>query len=200
MSIITQRSCLADSVLLLFALVILSIPAYSQPSVNTDENQSVFEKMKDKDTPLPPIPEMDSNSSKEDQSFTLPEVWCTDIDDELTRSTCWEAYRASLDYYKIGFQHRKKVFWWQHFSSRIIFFVVLTLVAIGVYFAWIQFKFDLGAGESSSKTGAAKESSVELSSSGIKVSSPVLGVIILTLSLAFFYLYLVYVFPIAEIF
>lgn len=55
---------------------------------------------------------------------------------------------------------------------------------------------DAGAG----KTGDAKEHSVELSTSGIKVSSPVLGVIILALSLAFFYLYLVYVYPIKEIF
>ncbi len=35
---------------------------------------------------------------------------------------------------------------------------------------------------------------------GIKVSSPILGVIILVISLLFFYLYLVYVYPITEIF
>jgi hypothetical protein len=40
----------------------------------------------------------------------------------------------------------------------------------------------------------------EASAKGIKVSSPVLGVIILVISLAFFYLYLVYVYPISEIF
>jgi hypothetical protein len=36
--------------------------------------------------------------------------------------------------------------------------------------------------------------------SGIKVSSPVLGVVILVISLAFFYFYLVYVYPIENIF
>jgi hypothetical protein len=37
---------------------------------------------------------------------------------------------------------------------------------------------------------------IEVSASGAKVSTPVIGVIILTLSLAFFYLYLKFVFPI----
>jgi hypothetical protein len=40
---------------------------------------------------------------------------------------------------------------------------------------------------------------LDLSTAGLKVSSPVLGVIILVISLAFFYLYLVYVYPISEI-
>jgi len=40
---------------------------------------------------------------------------------------------------------------------------------------------------------------LELGQTGLKVSSPVLGVIILVISLAFFYLYLVYVYPIGEL-
>jgi hypothetical protein len=40
--------------------------------------------------------------------------------------------------------------------------------------------------------------SLELSTTGLKVSSPVLGVVILALSLGFFYLYLVYAYPIQE--
>ena len=42
--------------------------------------------------------------------------------------------------------------------------------------------------------------SFSASATGISVSSPVLGVIILVISLAFFYLYLVYVYPISELF
>jgi hypothetical protein len=40
---------------------------------------------------------------------------------------------------------------------------------------------------------------IDLSTSSVKVSSPVLGVIILVISLAFFCLYLVYVYPISEV-
>ena len=143
-----------------------------------------------------PLPAQGGNQSKEGESPTFTEIWCSDIDDEPTRESCWESYRSSFNYYKTGHVHRTQVFAWQYLSARIIFFVVLTLVAIGIYFAWVQFKLDI----SSTSKGGEKEHTVELSTSGVKVSSPVLGVIILVLSLAFFYLYLVFVYPIAEIF
>jgi hypothetical protein len=40
------------------------------------------------------------------------------------------------------------------------------------------------------------ETDIDINPKGIKISSPVLGVIILTISLAFFYLYLKSVYPI----
>ena len=86
--------------------------------------------------------------------------------------------------------HQLKVFRWQLFSAKLIFGVVLVLVAAGIYFAAVQFHHGLRSG----KQEAATE--LEASAAGIKISSPVLGVIILTLSLAFFYLYLVHVYPI----
>jgi hypothetical protein len=49
-------------------------------------------------------------------------------------------------------------------------------------------------------TTVQEPTELEISKSGVKVSSPILGVIILVISLAFFYLYLVYVYPIEEIF
>lgn len=105
------------------------------------------------------------------------------------------AFKAYYDYRVHGFDHRKNVFAWQLLSSKIIFALVLTLVFLGVYFSWLQFHAGL-------KPGVKDDSptTVELGTSGIKVSSPILGVIILTLSLAFFYLYLVNVYPIEEIF
>jgi hypothetical protein len=48
--------------------------------------------------------------------------------------------------------------------------------------------------------GEAEETEFSLSLSDVKVRSPVLGVIILTISLAFFYLYLVHVYPIRNVF
>jgi len=88
-------------------------------------------------------------------------------------------------------RHQRRVFQWQLFSSKIIFVIVLVLVAAGIYFAAVQFHHGLRSG----RTGT-DSTEIEASLKGIKVSSPVLGVIILTLSLAFFYLYLVYVYPI----
>lgn len=100
----------------------------------------------------------------------------------------------ALGYYEnltVGLAHRQKVFAWQYTSSLIIFFVVIGIVLIGLYFSWMQFH--------AAKDGQVGETTVEASKEGFKLSSPVLGVIILVLSLAFFYLYLVHVYPISEI-
>lgn len=47
---------------------------------------------------------------------------------------------------------------------------------------------------------AGLKTDLEASIGNVKVSSPVLGVVILLLSLMFFYVYLVYVYPIQETF
>ena len=130
----------------------------------------------------------------------LPEIWCGDIDDEPTRTTCWEAYRASLQYYSAGLVRRGRVFEWQHMSTIVIFFVVIGLVLVSVYFAWIQFRRALESRADESGGEKSVGTTVELTTSGVKVSSPVLGVIILALALGFFYLYLVFVYRVQEIF
>ena len=123
---------------------------------------------------------------------------------ESTDPRTSELYEKALqDYYSYrstGMQHRQAVFKWQLFSAKLIFAIALVLVASGVIFAAIQFR--IGIQEQKNVAGGADRLSteMELSTSGIKINSPVLGVIILTISLAFFYLYLVYVYPIENIF
>ncbi len=117
-----------------------------------------------------------------------------------------EAEKAFIAYYAYraqGYAHRHEVFRWQLFSSRIIFGAVIALVALGVYFSWLQFmagrrKSPPAKGEPNPEERRTT-STVKFSTSGIEVSSPVLGVIILAISLAFFYLYLVHVYPINEV-
>jgi hypothetical protein len=93
-------------------------------------------------------------------------------------------------------QHRKAVFVWQFWSSRVIFVVVLLLVAAGMYFAAVQFHL----GIRQKKRGIPEVTEIAASVTGVKVSSPVLGVIILMISLEFFYLYLSFVYPITNTF
>lgn len=117
--------------------------------------------------------------------------------DEQGRVAQQRAFRAYYDYRTEGFDHRRRVFEWQLLTSRIIFVLVVALVAIGIFFSWLQFRRGLGPhGDSGVKQ---ETTTFEATAKGIKVTSPVLGVIILTISLAFFYLYLVYVYPIEEI-
>jgi len=108
------------------------------------------------------------------------------------------AYEKALqDYYRYrshGLEHRKAVFSWQLFSAKMIFAIVVVLVVSGIVFAGIQFRH--GLARSVDNLGG----DIEVKTDGFKVSSPVLGVIILFLSLAFFYLYLVHIYPIENVF
>ncbi len=119
-------------------------------------------------------------------------------DIELDKETRY-AYNRSMqkfyDYRSSGYEHRKRVFEWQLFSSKIIFYVVIFLVIVGLFFSGVQFY-------AAYKKNFKNEKVTELNASatGVKISSTVLGVIILIISLLFFYLYLVYVYPITEIF
>jgi hypothetical protein len=110
-------------------------------------------------------------------------------------SSAARAYLAALrglyEYQARGFEHRSRVFNWQYRSSILIFSVVNLLVLAGLAFSWMQFRRGWGSG---------LESEMEFSGAGVKIRSSVLGVIILVVSLAFYYLYLAYVYPIEEIF
>jgi hypothetical protein len=115
--------------------------------------------------------------------------------------------RELYNYYKFGLDHRKMAFEWNLLSSKITFWVVIILVFTGIIFAGIQFYVALkgnankkltSLGEASSETAQFLKTELEAGTQGIKISSPVLGVIILVISLLFFYLYLAYVYPIQE--
>lgn len=125
-----------------------------------------------------------------------PPDWAND---PATRQKYLESLQGYYDYRRVGYQHRQGDFKWQHYSTIIIFVAVLTLVFSGIYFAYVQFHTDLKLKELPTALGGEK-SEVELSLKGMKVSSPVLGVVILVVSLGFFYLYLVYVYPISDAF
>ena len=134
----------------------------------------------------------------------------------------WEAgYRkltaAQEEYATFSMQHAEDTYRWQHFSTQVIFCVVILLMLAGIVFSWIQFRQGMhpppaqAIALSSSKvvtSGDAalapdvtvqKEAVTEFSASpqGIKVASSTLGVIILVISMCFFYMYLRYVYPIS---
>ncbi len=104
-----------------------------------------------------------------------------------------------FDYRISGLKHRRDVFDWQLRSSKIIFIIVILLVVAGVYFAAVQFHMEIRK-RSEGEVAPPRQDKVVVGPKGVEVSSGVLGVIILTLSLAFFYLYLVYVYPIEDTF
>lgn len=148
--------------------------------------------------------------SKDLGNSVMPDASSIEGLDQPTKEQYYAAMREYYAYRILGYKHRTDIFNWQFFSSKIIFFVVIFLVLSGVYFSGVQFhssmrqKHVLGATTKDGAALAALEkgeiTEVEASLKGIKVSSPILGVIILVISFMFFYLYLVFVYPIVDAF
>ncbi|MFV0593932.1 MAG: hypothetical protein ACK5M7_21355 [Draconibacterium sp.] len=154
------------------------------------------EKLKTKNTEKA-SPNNEKEASVDDPM--LPDSPNAFLADSLTNKKYQAALQEYYNYHVSGLKHRMKVFSWQLFSSKLIFVVVLILVFAGIYFAAVQ--FHVGIKQAKEKSEEFNDrTEISASMEGIKVSSPVLGVIILVISLAFFYFYLVYVFPIEDIF
>ena len=101
---------------------------------------------------------------------------------------------VNREYYTFAYDYRIKVYNWQLLSSGIILFVVTLIVLLGLYLSYRQ--FELGAHAINKPPDST--STVDISSTGIKVNSNVIGLIILVTSIAFFFLYLKFVFPIKD--
>lgn len=112
-----------------------------------------------------------------------------------TNSTVQQYFDSTaISYYKYKiteFKRANNVLAWQSTSGRIIFWVVLFIVFVGLVFSGIQF---FAAAKSNFKMPATE---LEFSAKGFRLHSSILGVIILVISVAFFYLYLHYVYPVS---
>ena len=182
---------------MIFSLLISSIlPEVEAQGTDIEKNKAKL--MRLLGDSLERNPNKAGGDSPDEALDIRPQVPCDcDLD-----SATYQAYLSSLQrYYQYrihGFEHRQRVFEWQHVSTKIIFIVVIVLVLSGIYFAAVQFHH----GITHRKPGDSEEEATEFVASfkGVKVKSPVLGVIILVISLVFFYLYLVYVYPIVNVF
>lgn len=99
-------------------------------------------------------------------------------------------------------QHRVDTFHWQLFASRIVFWLVVTVVLTGLLLAVRQVRRGVPSVVPTA-AGAEPRPLHELEASllglSLKISSPGLGVVILVVSMLFFYMYVTEVFPIREI-
>ena len=115
-------------------------------------------------------------------------------------------------YFTDNLNHRKQTFDWQLSSTKLIFFTVIIIVISGLVFSGIQFYQSLNQVNSFNKLINSEnlekaehlkgfdKTEIELSvSNGIKINSSIIGLIILSISIAFFYLYILYVYPINQI-
>ncbi|NOU49872.1 hypothetical protein HG263_04895 [Pseudoalteromonas sp. JBTF-M23] len=123
--------------------------------------------------------------------------------DEINRHEKFEKEKVTASIEKM--KHRTSVFYFQFIQTIFIFFMVMVLVLGGFYLAFLQFKLDREialksierkqdadtiADNSQQEEGTQQSNSVEISMTGIKLNSSVIGLIILAMSFAFFYLYI----------
>lgn len=157
----------------------------------------------DAETPKVPAALTDTNPALPDSAPSVV------MSDPATRAKYLTAMQRFYEYRANGYAYRSRVFEWQLLSSRVIFIIVLVLVVAGIYFAAAQFHVAMIAARRNLLNPPAADvaaganplaTQLEISAKGVVVNSSVLGVIILGLSLAFFYLYLVYVYPIQNVF
>jgi hypothetical protein len=106
--------------------------------------------------------------------------------------------------------YNQRVYEWQLFNSKIIFWLVVFLVISGVALSGFQFYKDHLAqlkyhelteklttrAEKQQPETIAESLSLEANLKGIKFNSNIIGMMILVVSLLFFFLYLKYVYPI----
>ena len=131
--------------------------------------------------------------------------------DDAVHKACLSAQKAYYDYHTMAMDRRLSVYAWNSFSTKVIFVAVLIIIGMGLYFSWAQF-FGVTIKEArtllakSAAAGAEEQQTpvravvteLDIGPGGLRLKSPVLGVILLALSIAFFYLYLIYVYPVTE--
>lgn len=101
----------------------------------------------------------------------------------------------AMDHVKKEWDHRLKAFSWNFWTSVLIFIIVVIIMLTGLYFSYMQFKeSSYGKNEDS-----VHSTQIKISRDGLEISSPVIGLLILFISLGFFYLYLKEVYPLQTI-
>ncbi|MCX7155744.1 MAG: hypothetical protein NTW45_04780 [Rhodocyclales bacterium] len=150
---------------------------------------------------------------------------CNEVTDEA-RHACARLQKAAYDHQSWMLEYRQKAFEAHHVYTIIVFAIVCGMVLLGMYLSYKEFAIgaarrqrlierlvqrfrrpaggkadDAKAGsdqEQSVEEQAAAATALEIGTSGVKVTSQVLGVIVLVVSMGFFYLYLKTVYPIQE--
>lgn len=113
-------------------------------------------------------------------------------EDELNTPEWQKLEKAYFNHLMWRFDYPRKVFGQQILANWIITFVVLALVVSGLAFSFLQLQYAITLGDMTSLS-----TNIQIETAGkVSISSSIVGAITLVISLAFFALYLKYVFQI----
>lgn len=165
---------------LLLAATALAAQETTAPSSYAEAERQAAAASGADEVPAPPSATPAAPAASAGLSYSATEAQRAQLGEAL-----YADHQAALDY-------NRRVFEWQMVSTQVSFFVVIGLVVSGLIFAAIQFR----RGMIATQGNPDFNTDLELTAKGLKVSSPVLGVVVLAISLGFFYLYLAHVYPI----
>jgi hypothetical protein len=105
--------------------------------------------------------------------------------------------------YVFNVEHEKRSFKLQFYSSILIFILVVVIVSLGLILSYKQFmlneyiiKQSIEQNKETIDKGTDTSASLEVGKDGVKINTAVIGLIILVISLVFFFLYLKFVYHI----
>ena len=188
-----RESLILRTAILILCLMVTGLPVLADDQPDWQKGADIAKKLKKMS--LKKKEQSDSKSGQLGEPDPMLPLSPVAFANQSTLQAYQQSLKAYYSYRQSGLEHRSKVFQWQLLSAKIIFVVVLILVAVGIYFAAVQFHTGMNQQDDQSM-----QTELSATTKGIKVRSPVLGVIILLISMVFFYLYLVYVYPIEDIF
>lgn len=116
------------------------------------------------------------------------------------------------DYNEWALETVKKAYGWNHFTSRVIFWVVISMMTISLWLSYLQFlqemeyrKHLINRTSKSDDNHEKKDERVEVSvttlklgGNGVEISSSLIGLLILGISFGFFLVYLTFVYPVTK--
>jgi hypothetical protein len=126
--------------------------------------------------------------------------------------------KSYADHLKWQRQFARESWEWHLFSTKLLMYVVLTIVACGLWFTHLQFTKELKAEKAAPRRavrpvapaeppngspaapepGQRPNTTLKAGPAGIEITSQVIGLLVLGFSLAFFYLYVKEVYPMQE--
>lgn len=135
--------------------------------------------------------EMSKNKSDQENPLDLSGLTST-ASPEL--SLTLEEYKTEqLQWHIYKYEHARKTFNFHHLTTILTFILVHLIVIVGLYLTWLQFHRDSGSDP------GAEPHELSIGKDGLKIRSSVIGLIVLALSLGFYYLYLKNVYPVTYV-
>ena len=177
---------------LLFVALLASHAVFAQDSNSPSSSKTLMEKFEGK--------------TREENQNSAPK---TSYDLNYIIALNKNVAEKQNEYQIFVYQNRMETFQWQMFTTKVIFFVVIFIVILGVFTSIVQFYHSVPPSSliqrikkpdpNDAETPATAPTELEVSLSGVKIKSQLIGVVIFAMSIVFFYLYVANVYPITEV-